>query len=84
MTALCCWYVRFSDSSPSFLSYSEAKTCLAEKRVAFVGDSRIRQLFYAFIKIIDPEQRQDGIKVIMRNGAMCKPRGFSSEIVVQR
>uniref|UniRef100_A0A8C2ZNT1 CAS1 domain containing 1 n=1 Tax=Cyclopterus lumpus TaxID=8103 RepID=A0A8C2ZNT1_CYCLU len=41
----------------------EAKTCLAEKRVAFVGDSRIRQLFYAFIKIIDPEQRGDGNKV---------------------
>ncbi|XP_031709994.1 N-acetylneuraminate (7)9-O-acetyltransferase [Anarrhichthys ocellatus] len=40
----------------------EAKTCLAEKRVAFVGDSRIRQLFYSFIKIIDPEQREDGNK----------------------
>ncbi|KAM7384087.1 hypothetical protein PAMA_011437 [Pampus argenteus] len=40
----------------------EAKTCLAEKRVAFVGDSRIRQLFYSFIKIIDPRQREDGNK----------------------
>ncbi|XP_037651861.1 N-acetylneuraminate 9-O-acetyltransferase [Sebastes umbrosus] len=40
----------------------EAKTCLAEKRVAFVGDSRIRQLFYSFIKIIDPERREDGNK----------------------
>ncbi|TNN72151.1 CAS1 domain-containing protein 1 [Liparis tanakae] len=40
----------------------EAKTCLAEKRVAFIGDSRIRQLFYAFIKIIDPSQRENGIK----------------------
>uniref|UniRef100_A0A3B4XDE4 CAS1 domain containing 1 n=1 Tax=Seriola lalandi dorsalis TaxID=1841481 RepID=A0A3B4XDE4_SERLL len=49
----------------------EAKTCLAEKRVAFVGDSRIRQLFYSFIKIIDPERREEGNKVIMRNGAMC-------------
>nr|XP_020469909.1 CAS1 domain-containing protein 1-like [Monopterus albus] len=45
---------------------NEAKTCLAEKRVAFVGDSRIRQLFYSFIKIIAPEQREEGIKVIMR------------------
>ncbi|XP_076005973.1 N-acetylneuraminate (7)9-O-acetyltransferase [Genypterus blacodes] len=40
----------------------EAKTCLAEKRVTFIGDSRIRQLFYAFIKIINPERREDGIK----------------------
>ncbi|TMS18699.1 N-acetylneuraminate 9-O-acetyltransferase [Larimichthys crocea] len=40
----------------------EAKTCLAEKRVAFVGDSRIRQLFYSFIKIIDPERRENGNK----------------------
>ncbi|XP_042290752.1 N-acetylneuraminate 9-O-acetyltransferase [Thunnus maccoyii] len=40
----------------------EAQTCLAEKRVAFVGDSRIRQLFYSFIKIIDPGQREDGNK----------------------
>lgn len=47
------------------LSGSEAKTCLAEKRVAFIGDSRIRQLFYSFIKILDPEQREDGNKVIM-------------------
>uniref|UniRef100_A0A3Q3XJ33 Cas1p 10 TM acyl transferase domain-containing protein n=1 Tax=Mola mola TaxID=94237 RepID=A0A3Q3XJ33_MOLML len=44
---------------------TEAKTCLAEKRVAFVGDSRIRQLFYSFVKIIDPERREDGNKVIM-------------------
>ncbi|KAM6903155.1 N-acetylneuraminate (7)9-O-acetyltransferase [Lycodopsis pacificus] len=40
----------------------EAKICLAEKRVAFVGDSRIRQLFYSFVKIIDPERREDGNK----------------------
>ncbi|XP_068567168.1 N-acetylneuraminate 9-O-acetyltransferase [Cebidichthys violaceus] len=40
----------------------EAKTCLAEKRVAFVGDSRIRQLFYSFVKILDPERREDGNK----------------------
>nr|XP_019946256.1 PREDICTED: CAS1 domain-containing protein 1 [Paralichthys olivaceus] len=40
----------------------EAKTCLADKRVAFVGDSRIRQLFYSFVKIIDPERREDGNK----------------------
>uniref|UniRef100_A0A8C7MUZ9 CAS1 domain containing 1 n=1 Tax=Oncorhynchus kisutch TaxID=8019 RepID=A0A8C7MUZ9_ONCKI len=42
---------------------TEAKTCLAEKRVAFVGDSRIRQLFYSYIQIIDPAQRADGRKV---------------------
>ena len=48
---------------PSGPSHSEATTCLSEKRVAFVGDSRIRQLFYSFIKIIDPNQREDGIKV---------------------
>ena len=35
------------------LFYSEAKTCLADKRVAFLGDSRIRQLFYSFVKIIN-------------------------------
>lgn len=54
-----------SVSSPSFLSGSEAKSCLAGKRVAFLGDSRIRQLFYSFIKILDPERREDGNKVIM-------------------
>nr|XP_057903750.1 N-acetylneuraminate 9-O-acetyltransferase isoform X1 [Doryrhamphus excisus] len=40
----------------------EAKTCLSEKRVAFLGDSRIRQLFYSFIKVIDPGQREEGNK----------------------
>lgn len=58
---------QFADASLSFLFYSEAKTCLSEKRVAFVGDSRIRQLFYSFIKIIDPERREEGNKVMMRN-----------------
>ncbi|XP_010788564.1 N-acetylneuraminate (7)9-O-acetyltransferase, partial [Notothenia coriiceps] len=41
---------------------NEANNCLAPKRVVFVGDSRIRQLFYSFIKIIDPEQREVGNK----------------------
>lgn len=41
---------------------TDAKTCLAKKRVAFVGDSRIRQLFYSFIKVIDPERKEDGVK----------------------
>uniref|UniRef100_A0A3P9AG72 Cas1p 10 TM acyl transferase domain-containing protein n=1 Tax=Esox lucius TaxID=8010 RepID=A0A3P9AG72_ESOLU len=41
---------------------SEVKTCLAEKRVAFVGDSRIRQLFYSFIQIINPALKEDGKK----------------------
>lgn len=54
-----------SISSRSFLSGSEAKSCLAGKRVAFLGDSRIRQLFHSFIKILDPERREDGNKVIM-------------------
>uniref|UniRef100_A0A4W5LLF0 CAS1 domain containing 1 n=1 Tax=Hucho hucho TaxID=62062 RepID=A0A4W5LLF0_9TELE len=46
---------------------TEAKTCLAEKSVAFVGDSRIRQLFYSYIQIIDPAQRADGRKVYFPN-----------------
>uniref|UniRef100_A0A8C5NES2 Cas1p 10 TM acyl transferase domain-containing protein n=1 Tax=Gouania willdenowi TaxID=441366 RepID=A0A8C5NES2_GOUWI len=33
----------------------EAKTCLTGKRVAFLGDSRVRQLFHSFIKTIDPD-----------------------------
>ncbi|KAJ4928567.1 hypothetical protein JOQ06_016358 [Pogonophryne albipinna] len=41
---------------------NEANNCLAPKQVVFVGDSRIRQLFYSFIKIIDPEQREVGNK----------------------
>uniref|UniRef100_A0A8C9RSC1 N-acetylneuraminate (7)9-O-acetyltransferase n=1 Tax=Scleropages formosus TaxID=113540 RepID=A0A8C9RSC1_SCLFO len=41
---------------------SEAKTCLERKRVAFMGDSRIRQLFYSYVKIINPEVREDGNK----------------------
>ncbi|XP_017550472.1 N-acetylneuraminate 9-O-acetyltransferase isoform X2 [Pygocentrus nattereri] len=40
----------------------EAKTCLNNKRIAFIGDSRIRQLFYAFIKIINPDTKEDGNK----------------------
>ncbi|KAG7458185.1 hypothetical protein MATL_G00235460 [Megalops atlanticus] len=40
----------------------EAKNCLVQKRVAFVGDSRIRQLFYSYIKIINPDVREDGNK----------------------
>ncbi|XP_051948508.1 N-acetylneuraminate 9-O-acetyltransferase isoform X2 [Xyrauchen texanus] len=41
---------------------TEAKICLREKRIAFVGDSRIRQLFYSFIKMINPEVKEDGNK----------------------
>ncbi|XP_057684438.1 N-acetylneuraminate 9-O-acetyltransferase isoform X2 [Corythoichthys intestinalis] len=40
----------------------EAKSCLSQKRVAFVGDSRIRQLFYSFIDIINPGQKEDDKK----------------------
>ncbi|XP_051527050.1 N-acetylneuraminate 9-O-acetyltransferase-like isoform X2 [Myxocyprinus asiaticus] len=41
---------------------TEAKICLREKRIAFVGDSRIHQLFYSFIKMINPEVKEDGNK----------------------
>uniref|UniRef100_A0A672SX68 N-acetylneuraminate (7)9-O-acetyltransferase n=1 Tax=Sinocyclocheilus grahami TaxID=75366 RepID=A0A672SX68_SINGR len=41
---------------------TEAKFCLREKRIAFVGDSRIRQLFYSFIKMINPEVKEVGNK----------------------
>ena len=47
----------------SFWLYSDSKSCLADKRVAFVGDSRIRQLSYSFSKIIDPERKEEGNKV---------------------
>uniref|UniRef100_A0A8C8F605 Cas1p 10 TM acyl transferase domain-containing protein n=1 Tax=Oncorhynchus tshawytscha TaxID=74940 RepID=A0A8C8F605_ONCTS len=49
----------------------EAKTCLAEKRVAFIGDSRIRQLFYSYIQIIDPTQKENGRKwsIKLRSGS---------------
>lgn len=45
------------------LAFSEAKFCLREKRIAFVGDSRIRQLFYSFIKMMNPEVKEVGNKV---------------------
>uniref|UniRef100_A0A3P9N1M4 CAS1 domain containing 1 n=1 Tax=Poecilia reticulata TaxID=8081 RepID=A0A3P9N1M4_POERE len=41
---------------------NDAVTCLSKKRVVFAGDSRIRQLFYSFIKIINPEMTEDGNK----------------------
>ncbi|KAG7270028.1 hypothetical protein CRUP_008624 [Coryphaenoides rupestris] len=41
---------------------TDSKSCLTDKRVAFLGDSRIRQLFYAFVRIIDPECKEDRIK----------------------
>lgn len=41
---------------------TEAKFCLREKRIAFVGDSRIRQLFYSFIKMMNPEVKEVGNK----------------------
>eukprot|EP00062_Callorhinchus_milii_P022902 gi/632981175/ref/XP_007907446.1/ PREDICTED: CAS1 domain-containing protein 1 [Callorhinchus milii] len=37
---------------------SEAKSCLTKQYVAFVGDSRIRQLFYSFIKIINSSTKE--------------------------
>uniref|UniRef100_H9H717 NXPE C-terminal domain-containing protein n=1 Tax=Monodelphis domestica TaxID=13616 RepID=H9H717_MONDO len=41
---------------------SEAKNCLIDKHIAFIGDSRIRQLFYSFVKIINPQFREEGNK----------------------
>ncbi|OXB67482.1 hypothetical protein ASZ78_016704 [Callipepla squamata] len=41
---------------------SEAKNCLLDKHIVFLGDSRIRQLFYSFIKIINPQVKEEGNK----------------------
>nr|XP_013796751.1 PREDICTED: CAS1 domain-containing protein 1 isoform X5 [Apteryx mantelli mantelli] len=41
---------------------SEAKNCLIDKHIAFIGDSRIRQLFYSFIKLINPQVKEEGNK----------------------
>lgn len=46
-----------------FLNFSEAKNCLVDKHIAFIGDSRIRQLFYSFVKIINPQFKEEGNKV---------------------
>ncbi|XP_054582158.1 N-acetylneuraminate 9-O-acetyltransferase isoform X4 [Eptesicus fuscus] len=42
--------------------YNEAKNCLVDKHIAFIGDSRIRQLFYSFVKIINPQFKEEGNK----------------------
>ncbi|KAM4028982.1 N-acetylneuraminate (7)9-O-acetyltransferase isoform 1-T1 [Anomaloglossus baeobatrachus] len=41
---------------------SDATSCLRNQRVTFVGDSRIRQLFFAFVKILNPHVKEQGIK----------------------
>nr|XP_042713033.1 N-acetylneuraminate 9-O-acetyltransferase isoform X5 [Chrysemys picta bellii] len=41
---------------------SEAKNCLLDKHIAFIGDSRIRQLFYSFVKLINPQVKEEGNK----------------------
>uniref|UniRef100_A0A8D0H9S2 N-acetylneuraminate (7)9-O-acetyltransferase n=1 Tax=Sphenodon punctatus TaxID=8508 RepID=A0A8D0H9S2_SPHPU len=41
---------------------SEAKSCLREKHIAFIGDYRIRQLFYSFVKLINPQVKEEGNK----------------------
>ncbi|XP_052575639.1 N-acetylneuraminate 9-O-acetyltransferase isoform X2 [Peromyscus californicus insignis] len=41
---------------------SEAKNCLVDKHIAFIGDSRIRQLFYSFVKILNPQFKEEGNK----------------------
>ncbi|KAB1276087.1 N-acetylneuraminate 9-O-acetyltransferase [Camelus dromedarius] len=45
-----------------FLERNEAKNCLVDKHIAFIGDSRIRQLFYSFVKIINPQFKEEGNK----------------------
>ena len=54
----------FQDMMCMSCLFSEAKSCLYQKRVAFIGDSRIRQLFYSYIGIISPDMREDGPKVL--------------------
>lgn len=49
--------------SVAVLFFSEAKSCLIDKHIVFLGDSRIRQLFYSFIKIINPQIKEEGNKV---------------------
>ncbi|XP_051791780.1 N-acetylneuraminate 9-O-acetyltransferase isoform X1 [Erpetoichthys calabaricus] len=41
---------------------SEARNCLVDKRIAFIGDSRIRQHFFSYLKIIDSEVKEEGNK----------------------
>ncbi|XP_078278719.1 N-acetylneuraminate (7)9-O-acetyltransferase isoform X1 [Rhinoraja longicauda] len=41
---------------------SEVKSCLMNKYITFIGDSRIRQLFYSFIKIISSGVKEEGNK----------------------
>jgi len=60
----CMWGRNVGWNLQSFLlSFSEANLCLREKRIAFVGDSRIRQLFYSFVKMVNPEVKEVGNKV---------------------
>ncbi|XP_054847950.1 N-acetylneuraminate 9-O-acetyltransferase [Eublepharis macularius] len=40
----------------------EAKDCLVDKHITFIGDSRIRQLFYSFVKLINPQIKEEGNK----------------------
>ncbi|KAM8966254.1 N-acetylneuraminate (7)9-O-acetyltransferase [Pelodytes ibericus] len=41
---------------------SEARNCLEDQYVTFIGDSRIRQLFYSFVKILNPNVKEQGNK----------------------
>uniref|UniRef100_A0A8C6F5J8 N-acetylneuraminate (7)9-O-acetyltransferase n=3 Tax=Monodon monoceros TaxID=40151 RepID=A0A8C6F5J8_MONMO len=50
---------------------SEAKNCLVDKHIAFIGDSRIRQLFYSFVKIINPQFKEEGNKERWRGKTIC-------------
>ncbi|XP_070582799.1 N-acetylneuraminate (7)9-O-acetyltransferase isoform X3 [Erythrolamprus reginae] len=48
---------------------SEAKSCLKNKYIAFIGDSRIRQLFYSFVKLVNPQIKEEGNKKAASTGA---------------
>nr|XP_006011687.1 PREDICTED: CAS1 domain-containing protein 1 [Latimeria chalumnae] len=41
---------------------NEARSCFSEKYIVFMGDSRIRLLFYSFAKVINPQFKEPGIK----------------------
>ncbi|EDO48978.1 predicted protein, partial [Nematostella vectensis] len=41
---------------------SEARTCLQNHPVAFVGDSRIRGLYYKLVNTLDPEKKLHAVK----------------------
>ena len=47
------------------VSHSDAKRCMSSRRVTFIGDSRIRQLFFAYARTTatNPKSVVEGKKV---------------------